>query len=71
VCPVPTNAIHLTLRNQDPLFAMVRGRNGKLKKVDKKIPDYIPKHDAEVLARAKKRAYKLDMSIRSSGCALA
>ncbi len=50
---------------------MVRGRNGKLKKVDKKIPDYIPKHDAEVLARAKKRAYKLDMSIRSSGCALA
>lgn len=36
---------------------------GKTKKVKKQIPSYIPEHDAEILARARKRAYKLDLCL--------
>lgn len=47
----------------DPYFARVPGRNGKLKKVKKQIPDFIPEGDAHRLARAKSLAYRLDMSL--------
>ncbi|KAF2175265.1 hypothetical protein K469DRAFT_765654 [Zopfia rhizophila CBS 207.26] len=36
---------------------------GKMKKVKKQIPAYIPSHDAEILARARKRAYILDVCL--------
>jgi len=53
----------------DPLFAEVptsrtdRKGNPKMKRVKKQIPDYIPAHDAEILAKVRKRAYQLDMSL--------
>lgn len=34
-----------------------------MKKVKKQIPEYIPDHDAQVLAHAKKVAYRLDMAL--------
>ena len=36
---------------------------GKYKKVKKQIPAYIPEHDAMVLAKVRRRAYRLDMSL--------
>ncbi|KAJ4352194.1 uncharacterized protein N0V89_007541 [Didymosphaeria variabile] len=33
---------------------------GKMKKVKKQVPAYIPEHDANILARARKTAYRLD-----------
>lgn len=36
---------------------------GKTKKVKKEIPSYIPSHDADVLARARKTAYRLDYAL--------
>lgn len=36
---------------------------GKMKKVKKQIPAYIPEHDAEILAKARRRAYKLDFCL--------
>ncbi|KAF2216468.1 hypothetical protein CERZMDRAFT_33580 [Cercospora zeae-maydis SCOH1-5] len=49
----------------DPYFAMVEDprRPGKLKKVKKQIPAYIPEHDAMVLASVRKRAYHLDCGL--------
>ncbi|CAK1362200.1 hypothetical protein CB0940_02518 [Cercospora beticola] len=49
----------------DPYFAMVEDprRPGKLKKVKKQIPNYIPEHDAMVLASVRKRAYHLDCGL--------
>jgi len=49
----------------DPFFAMVEDpkRPGKFKKVKKTIPAYIPANDAEVLAKVRRRAYRLDMSL--------
>lgn len=38
-------------------------RPGKLKKVKKQIPSYIPEHDANILASVRKSAYRLDMSL--------
>jgi len=38
-------------------------RPGKYKKVKKQIPDYIPEHDALILASVRKLAYHLDMSL--------
>ena len=34
-----------------------------MKKVKKQIPAYIPSHDADILAKARKRAYKLDFCL--------
>lgn len=50
---------------QDPYFAMVEDprKPGKLKKVKKQIPAYIPEHDAEILAAVRRRAYRLDMCL--------
>ncbi|EME47377.1 hypothetical protein DOTSEDRAFT_110741, partial [Dothistroma septosporum NZE10] len=52
---------------QDPYFAMVEDprRPGKLKKVKKQIPAYIPEHDAEILAAVRRRAYRLDCALFS------
>ena len=33
---------------------------GKFKKVKKQVPAYIPEHDANILARSRKTAYRLD-----------
>ncbi|KAF1967968.1 hypothetical protein BU23DRAFT_402320, partial [Bimuria novae-zelandiae CBS 107.79] len=41
------------------------GKKGK--KVKKQIPAYIPEHDANVLARARKWAYRLDCSLFNIG----
>ncbi|KAK4505659.1 hypothetical protein PRZ48_003624 [Zasmidium cellare] len=51
----------------DPYFAMIEDpkRPGKLKKVKKQIPAYIPEHDANVLASVRKSAYRLDMCLFS------
>lgn len=38
---------------------------GKLKKVKKQIPAYIPEHDAAILASFRKNAYRLDCSLFS------
>ncbi|KAF2161329.1 hypothetical protein M409DRAFT_59322 [Zasmidium cellare ATCC 36951] len=49
----------------DPYFAMVEDpkRPGKLKKVKKQIPAYIPEHDAMILASVRRKAYRLDMCL--------
>ncbi|CAK3863338.1 Hypothetical predicted protein [Lecanosticta acicola] len=49
----------------DPYFAMIEDpkRPGKLKKVKKVIPDYIPENDAMILASVRKTAYRLDMCL--------
>jgi len=50
--------------DKDPYFALKTDpRTGKTKKVKKQVPDYIPEHDALVLAKVRKRAYSLDMCL--------
>jgi len=50
--------------DKDPYFAIKTDpRTGKTKKVKKQVPDYIPEHDAMVLAKVRKRAYSLDMCL--------
>ena len=55
----------LTNDVQDPYFARIEvpGKPGKFKKVKKQVPDYIPEHDAVILAKMRSRAYKLDMCL--------
>jgi hypothetical protein len=50
---------------QDPYFAMVEDpkRPGKYIKKKKQIPSYIPAGDAEILAKVRKRSYRLDMCL--------
>jgi len=47
----------------DPYFAYVTDSRGKKRKVKKEIPDYIPEHQALILAKVRKRAYRLDYSL--------
>lgn len=49
----------------DPFYEMVPNprKPSKLKKVKKQVPAYIPSHDADILAKARKRAYKLDFCL--------
>lgn len=49
----------------DPLFHEVEDPHhpGRKRKVKKLIPEYIPEHDALVLARVRKLAYSMDMSL--------
>lgn len=49
----------------DPLFEMRPNARGKMKKCKKLIPDYIPEKDAIVLAKVRRRAYRLDMALFS------
>ncbi|KAI9671431.1 MAG: hypothetical protein M1831_004340 [Alyxoria varia] len=53
--------------DDDPFFTYVTKPNGKKKKVKKQIPDYIPQEDAESLAKAKARAYKMDLGFINKG----
>jgi hypothetical protein len=49
----------------DPYYEMIEHprKPGKFKKVKKQIPAYIPEHDADILARARKSAYRLDFCL--------
>lgn len=49
----------------DPFYEMIPNprKPGKLKKVKKQIPAYIPSGDADILAKARKRAYQLDFCL--------
>lgn len=50
---------------QDPYYEEIPHpkKPGKTKKVKKQIPAYIPSHDADVLAKARKTAYRLDYAL--------
>ncbi|GAM88957.1 hypothetical protein ANO11243_069910 [Dothideomycetidae sp. 11243] len=51
-------------KKQDPYFTqVVNPRTGKVKKMKKQVPDYIPEHDAVILAKMRNRSYKLDMCL--------
>lgn len=60
---------------QDPYFETVPAtdldgrprRNGKTKKIKRRINPQIPKADAEVLTKVKRRAYRLDNAISICG----
>jgi hypothetical protein len=45
----------------DPYFEYRPNRKGRMKKVKKQIPSYIPEADAKILADVRKWAYRLDM----------
>jgi hypothetical protein len=51
----------------DPYYELIPHprKPGKTKKVKKEIPAYIPEHDATVLAKARKTAYRLDFALFS------
>ncbi|KAJ9637848.1 hypothetical protein H2199_007343 [Coniosporium tulheliwenetii] len=51
----------------DPYFVYVEDpkRKGKMKKMKKQVPDYIPEHDAMILAKMRSRSYALDCSLFS------
>src|ERR1700712_3743349 len=48
---------------QDPLFELRPDRKGRLVKQKKLIPSYLPEKEAKILAKVRKRAYYLDMSL--------
>jgi len=55
---------------EDPYFENVPATDlyghpkaGKTRKIKKRINDHIPKEDAEVLTKVKRRAYRLDNAI--------
>jgi hypothetical protein len=47
--------------SQDPYFEYRPNRKGRMKKVKKQIPSYIPEADAKILADVRKWAYRLDV----------
>ncbi|KAF1943754.1 hypothetical protein EJ02DRAFT_372903 [Clathrospora elynae] len=49
----------------DPYYEQIPHptKPNKMKKVKKQIPSYIPSHDADVLAKARKTAYRLDYAL--------
>jgi hypothetical protein len=49
----------------DPYYEMIPHprKPGKMKKVKKEVPAYIPPAEAEILARARKSAYRLDFCL--------
>ena len=52
---------------QDPYYEEIPHptKPNKTKKVKKQIPAYIPSHDADILAKARKTAYRLDFCLFS------
>ena len=52
----------------DPYFTMIRIDKNKYRKFKKDIPSYIPKHDADILAKCKHSAYRLDIGYNNCGC---
>lgn len=65
ICFRSAMAIDANFFLQDPYFAMIEDPRhpGRLKKVKKQVPAYIPEHDANILATVRRRAYRLDMSL--------
>jgi hypothetical protein len=53
--------------DQDPYFEYRPDKKGRMKKHRKQIPDYIPAHDAEILAKVRKWAYRLDVKMSFLG----
>jgi hypothetical protein len=51
----------------DPYFEYRPDKKGRMKKHRKQIPDYIPTHDAEILAKVRKWAYRLDVKMSFLG----
>jgi len=51
----------------DPYFEYRPNKRGKMKKVKKQVPDYIPAHDAKVLAEVRKWAYRMDVKLNFMG----
>jgi hypothetical protein len=51
----------------DPYFEYRPDKKGRMKKHRKQIPDYIPTHDAEILAKVRKWAYRLDIKMSFLG----
>jgi hypothetical protein len=51
----------------DPYFEYRPDKKGRMKKHRKLIPDYIPAHDAEILAKVRKWAYRLDVKMSFFG----
>lgn len=51
--------------SQDPYFDYTTDSRGRKKKVKKQVPNYIPEHDALILAKMRKRSYALDCSLFS------
>ena len=63
----PPHPHETDMSGQDPFFAIIEDpkRPGKSKKVKKQIPAYLSDHDAMILARVRKSAYRLDMCLFS------
>ena len=66
--------IDINFSVKDPYFEHVpatdlsgRPKEGKTKKIKKRINEHIPKEDAEVLTKVKRRAYRLDNAISICG----
>jgi len=51
----------------DPYFEYRPDKKGRMKKHRKQIPNYIPAHDAEILAKVRKWAYRLDVKMSFLG----
>ncbi|KAI4718342.1 hypothetical protein E4T48_05402 [Aureobasidium sp. EXF-10727] len=51
--------------DEDPFFVYIDDprKPGKQKKVKKTVPSYIPEHDANVLAKMRRRSYRMDMAL--------
>lgn len=61
---LPARRTHFISRPQDPYYENRRDpRTGRMKKFKKQIPNYIPEHDAQILAACRKRAYHLDCAL--------
>lgn len=46
---------------------MLPDKKGKLKRTKKPIPPYLSEHDAQILKKARKRAYKYECSLIDKG----
>jgi hypothetical protein len=57
--------LHMLTLTQDPYYEEIPHprKPGKMKKVKKEIPAYIPAQEADVLAKARKTAYRLDYAL--------
>ena len=57
--------MHELTHLQDPFFVYIDDprKPGKQKKVKKTVPSYIPEHDADVLAKMRRRSYRMDMAL--------
>ena len=72
LCSPPTSTIHTDII-KDPYFEHVQATDangrpyGKARKQKKPVPEGISAHDAKVLTKVKRRAYRLDNAINVCG----